>query len=468
MAGATIEADVLVFGAGPGGYSAAFHAADLGLKTVLVDKRANPGGVCLHVGCIPSKALLHAAQVLTEAREAEEFGLTFGKPKIDLDRLREWKNKIVSQLTGGLGQLAKARNVTYLQGTGRFVDAHQLQVEHPEVSEVRFQNAIIATGSRPAMIPGIEVDDDRVLDSSTALDLPEIPKRLLVIGGGYIGLELGTVYAALGSEVTVVEMLDGLLPGADRDLVRPLAKRAGKTFAGIHLKTRVEKVQAKGKHLEVTFSGEFSGTEVYDRVLVAVGRKPNTGDIGLDRTGVAVGEDGFIQVDQQCRTSVPHLFAIGDVAGQPMLAHKAMREGKVAAEVIAGKKSVFDNRAIPAVVFTNPEVAWTGLTETEAKERGIPVKVLRFPWAASGRALTLGRTDGLTKMLCDPESGRILGVGIVGVNAGELIAEATLAIEMAAVAEDVAWTIHTHPTLSETVGEVAEMFSGHATHIFRK
>jgi len=463
-----IKADVLVLGGGPGGYSAAFHAADLGLKTVLVDERENPGGVCLHEGCIPSKALLHAARVITEVSEANEFGLEFEEPNLDLERLRSWKNKVVLQLTGGLGKLAKARQVRYIQARARFRDARHVIIEDSERTEVEFEHAIVATGSKPALIPGVELEDDRVVDSSGALRLPDVPGRLLVIGGGYIGLELGTVYSALGSRVTVVEMLDGLLPGADRDLVRPLAKRLEQVFEGIHLKTQVERIRTRDKGVEVTFAGSHTGTETFDRVLVSVGRKPNSGNLGLEELGIELTSGGFIKIDEQCRTSVANLFAVGDVAGQPMLAHKAMREGKVAAEVIAGKKTAFDNRAIPAVVFTDPEVAWTGLTETEAKAKGIEVKVLRFPWAASGRALTLGRTEGLTKLICEPESGRILGAGVVGVNAGELIAEPTLAVEMAAVADDVALTIHTHPTLSETMGEVAEMFLGNATHVFRK
>jgi len=468
MAGSRHETDVVVIGGGPGGYAAAFHAADLGLEVTMIDLRDKPGGVCLNIGCIPSKALLHVAQVIDEAQEVGEFGISFGKPKIDLDKLRGWKDKVVGQLTGGLAQLAKARGVTFIQGRASFTDSHNLKIEGGSVESVGFKRAIIATGSRPSGVPGIDLESERLMDSTGALALEEVPKSMLVVGGGYIGLELGTVYATLGSKVTVVELLDGLLPGADRDLVRPLAKRVEGLFEAIHLKTRVTGITESKKGLSVEFAGAYEGTEVFDRVLVSVGRKPNSENIGLENTGVQVGKGGFIEIDRQCRTAEDHIFAIGDVAGQPMLAHKGMREGKVAAEVLAGQKSIFDNRAIPAVVFTNPEVAWAGLTETEAKERELDVKVVRFPWAASGRALTLGRSEGLTKMILDPKSGRILGVGIVGPNAGELIAEGTLAIEMAAVAEDLALTIHTHPTLSETVGEVAEVFLGHATHIFRK
>jgi dihydrolipoamide dehydrogenase len=462
------ETDLVVIGGGPGGYAAAFHAADLGLKVAMVDTRERPGGVCLNVGCIPSKALLHAAQVIEEAAHAEEFGLQFAKPKIDLDALRGWKEKVVNKLTGGLGQLAKARKIEFIQGTARFADEHTLELEGADYAQVGFKQAIIATGSRPSGIPGIEFESERLLDSTSALDLQDVPGKLLVVGGGYIGLELGTVYAALGSRVTVVELLDGLLPGADRDLVRPLARKAASQFEEIHLKTKVVGLSETKKGISVEFDGEFTGKKVFDRVLVSVGRRPNSENLGLDEVGIEPDKGGFIPVDRQCRTSVEHIFAIGDVAGQPMLAHKAMREGKVAAEVAAGQKTVFDNRAIPAVVFTHPEVAWVGLTEEEAKKEGIEVKVTRFPWAALGRALTLGQSDGLTKMIFEPESGRVLGAGMVGPNAGELIAEAALAIEMAAVAEDVALTIHTHPTLSESVGEVAEMFLGHSTHIYKK
>ena len=468
MAVSQIETDVVVIGAGPGGYAAAFHAADLGLQVTMVDTRERPGGVCLNVGCIPSKALLHAAEVIDEARHSKGFGISFAEPAIDLERLRSWKEKIVSQLTGGLGQLGKKRGVEYVQAKVRFEDTGTLALEDGEPGILKFQRAIIATGSRPTVIPGLDLESDRIMDSTDALELPDVPKRLLVVGGGYIGLELGTVYAALGSKVTVVEMLAGLLPGADKDLVRPLERRIRKSFEAVYTETKVVSVTETKKGLTVRFEGKTDEKQTFDRVLVAVGRRPNSDDLGLEKIGIEPDDAGFITVDEQCRTSLENIFAIGDVAGQPMLAHKAMREGKVAAEVLAGKRSTFDNQAIPAVVFTNPEVAWTGLTETEAKNKGIDFKVARFPWAASGRALTLGRGEGLTKMLFEPESGRILGVGIVGSNAGELIAEGNLAIEMAAVAEDLALTIHTHPTLSETVGEVADVFLGHATHLFRK
>lgn len=468
MSELTMETDVVIIGAGPGGYAAAFHAADLGLKTTLIDEREKPGGVCLNIGCIPSKALLHAAQIIEEAKHSRNFGLHFENPKIELDELRNWKSKIVNQLTSGLGQLASSRGVEYIQGRAELAGPNELTIHGLESASLKFKFAVIATGSSPTEIPGIEIDSKRIIDSTGALELEDIPGSLLVIGGGYIGLELGTVYAALGSRVTVVEMLDGLLPGADRDLVRPLARKIQSEFDSVILKTRVSSVKVKDSGVEVVFQGESKETREFDKVLVSVGRRPNSKGIGLENVGVKIDRQGFIEIDRQCRTSIPNIFAIGDVAGQPMLAHKAMREGKVAVEVIAGKKSEFDNLAIPAVVFTHPEVAWTGLTETEAKQNGIDVKISRFPWAASGRALTLNQKDGLTKMLLEPETGRILGVGIVGPNAGELIAEATLAIEMAAVAEDLALTIHTHPTLSETVGEVAEVFLGHATHIYRK
>jgi dihydrolipoamide dehydrogenase len=462
------DIDLLVLGAGPGGYAAAFHAADLGLKVALVDSRERPGGVCLNVGCIPSKALLHAAEVMEEAKNANEYGVQFTKPKVDLERLREWKEGVVRQLTSGLAQLADRRGVQYYQGVGQFEGPHILRLSEGTTDRLKFKHAIIATGSRPSTIPGIDLGSKRVLDSTDALRIEEIPGKLLVIGGGYIGLELGTVYAALGSEVTTVEMLDGLLPGVDRDLVRPLAKKISGQMKEIHLQTKVAAVKETAKGLDVEFEGKFEGKATFDMILIAVGRVPNSNDLGLETTAVELDEQGFVLVDQQRRTNEANLFAIGDVAGQPMLAHKAMSEGKVAAEVVAGQSSVYDKLAIPAVVFTNPEVAWSGLTETEAKKKGIEVKISKFPWAASGRSLTLGRTDGLTKLLFEPDSARIVGVGIVGPNAGELIAEGTLAIEMGAVAEDLALTVHAHPTLSETIGEAAEVFLGQATHILRK
>lgn len=462
------ETDLVVVGGGPGGYAAAFHAADLGIRTILVDVREKPGGECLFVGCIPSKALLHAAEVLESARHASDFGIHFSKPRLELEALREWKNWVVEKLAGGLPQLAARRGVDFIRGRARFRDGNTLELEDSETGRIRFKQAILATGSRPARLPGLDEAGDLVLDSAAALDLAEIPKTLLVVGGGYIGLELGTVYAALGSRVTIVEMLDGLLPGVDRDLVKPLDQRIRAAVDQVHLKTKVSQVKKSKKGLDVSFEGEFQGQQTFHRVLVAVGRRPNSHDLGLENTDVQVDEKGFVQVDEQRRTTQENILAIGDVAGEPQLAHKASREGKVAAEVVAGKKSAYDPQAVPAVVFTNPEIAWTGLTETEAQRQGIRVEVARFPWAASGRALTLGRTEGLTKILFEPDSGRVLGVGIVGPQAGELIAEGTLAVEMAAVAEDLALTIHAHPTLSETLMEAAEVFLGEAIHIYKK
>jgi len=463
------ETQVVVIGGGPGGYAAAFHSADLGMETTLVDVRERPGGVCLFVGCIPSKTLLYAADLIQDAREAEQLGLTFAAPKINLDKLRAFKDQVIFKLTSGLSDIAKLRKVRYIRAKATFEDSNTLRLEGDGGSRLRFKHAIVATGSVPTPLSGISLQSPRLLDSTGALALEDIPSKLLVIGGGYIGLELGSVYATLGTQVTVVELLDGLLPGVDRDLVRPLDKRIRELFSGVHLKAKVVGIREADKGLEVDFEGEIEPKkQVFDRVLVSVGRKPNAQGVGLDKTRAEIDPKGFVRIDRQCRTADPAIFAIGDVAGQPMLAHKAMREGKVAAEVIAGKKTIFDNRAIPAVVFTNPEIAWAGLTESEARSEGRKVKVVRFPWAASGRAVTLGRTEGMTKMLFDEPSGQILGVGIVGPRAGELIAEGTLAIEMGAVAEDVALTIHTHPTLSETMGEVAEAFMGHATHIFRK
>ena len=467
--GKTNETDVVVIGAGPGGYAAAFHAADAGLKTTLVDRRERPGGVCLYVGCIPSKALLHVAKLLGDVKDARQFGIRFGDPEIDVDLLRGWKEKVVDKFTGGLSQLADLRGVEFVQGSATFEDSTTLGLEDSEVSRIKFKHAIVATGSRPLGVPGIEIESDRVVDSTGALELEEVPGNLLVVGGGYIGLELGTVYASLGSKVTVVEMTEGLLPGVDRDLVRPLARRVDELFESIHLKTRVVALKEAKKGIDVTL--EINNDKLllnFDKVLISIGRTPNSEGLGLENLNVVIDERGFVQVDDQRRTSIDNIFAIGDVAGQPMLAHKATREGKVVAEVIAGQKTVFDNVAIPSVVFTDPEVAWCGLTESEARSQGREIKVSRFPWAASGRALTLGRGEGLTKAIFDPESTRLLGVGIVGCHAGELIAEGVLAIEMAAVAEDLASTIHAHPTLSETLGEAAEAFLGQATHIYRK
>jgi dihydrolipoamide dehydrogenase len=460
---------VAVIGAGPGGYAAAFLAADLGMSVTLIDEEKNPGGVCLHRGCIPSKALLHVARLLDETRDAAAWGIEFGTPRVDLERLRAFKTGIVEKLTGGLGQLARQRKVDYVRGRAEILDPHTLSVATAEgTRRVSFDHAILATGSTPARIPNLP-DDPRVIDSTGALDLADAPPRLLVVGGGYIGLELGTVYAALGSRVTVVEMTDGLLPGADRDLVNVLARRIGTRFEEILLSTKVTGVRAQSDGLVVSLAGpQGSPAErAFDKVLVAVGRKPNARIPGLERTKVTLTPRGFIEVDGQRRTAEPSLFAIGDVAGEPMLAHKASHEGRVAVEAIAGHKVAFEPAAIPAVVFTDPEIAWCGLTETRATEQGTAVEVARFPWGASGRALTLDRADGLTKLIIEPGTGRVLGMAVVGVGAGELIAEGVLAVEMAALASDVALSIHPHPTLSETVMESADAFLGTATHIYR-
>jgi dihydrolipoamide dehydrogenase len=459
-----------VIGAGPGGYAAAFHAADLGMQVTLIDADPNPGGVCTFRGCIPSKALLHAAKVLEEARHADVFGVSFGKPSIDVAKLRRWKDAVVKKQTGGLGLLAKARKVDFVQGNAAIVDGKTVSVETSTGERrVEAEYIIIATGSRPSTVPGVSIDSPKILDSTSALDLPDVPNRLLVVGGGYIGLELGTVYAALGSKVTVVEMTDGLLPGADRDLAAVVAKRMETTCEAILLETKVTAVKDDKKGLSVTFEGKNApgGAQIFDRVLVAVGRRPNSGIAGLDKTHVRVNERGFIEVDGQRRTAESSIFAIGDVVGEPMLAHKASHEARVAVEVIHGHPSVFDPRAIPAVVFTDPEVAWAGLTETDAKKQNRTVAIAKFPWAASGRATTLDRPDGLTKIIVDPETERVLGVGIVGSGAGELIAEGTLAIEMGALAADLKLTIHPHPTLSETVMEAADVFFGESAHVYK-
>lgn len=455
-----------VIGAGPGGYAAAFLAADLGLDVALIDPAPNPGGVCLYRGCIPSKALLHVAKLIDEAAHAESWGVRFGKPEIDLERLRRHKEAVVERLTGGLGQLGSRREVRHIRAAARFEDAHTLTLEGGDVDRIEFEHAILATGSSPVRLRGFP-DDERVWDSTSALELREIPPRLLVVGGGYIGLELGSVYAALGSEVTVVEMQAALLPGADPDLVRPLARRLEKKLHAIRLETRVSAVEPHEDGLRVSFEGAVDAREDFDAVLVAVGRRPGSEGLGLENTAVVVGDGGFVRVDRRLRTDEPSIFAIGDLVGQPMLAHKASHEGRVAVEAIAGHKVEFDPRAIPAVVFTDPEIAWCGLTETEARAEKRPVEIARFPWAASGRALTLDRDEGLTKLVIDPETERILGVGIVGPGAGELIAEGTLAIEMAALASDLKLTIHPHPTLSETVMEAAEVHFGQATHVHR-
>ncbi len=466
-----ISVQAVVIGAGPGGYAAAFYAADLGMSVALVDPDTNPGGVCLYRGCIPSKALLHAAKVIGESHDAGAFGVTFPAPKIDLDKLRSWKDAVVGKLTGGLGQMTKMRKITYVRGWAAFADARSLDVKLAAggAQKLVFEHAIIATGSLPSKIPGLSTDSPRVMDSTTALELADVPGKLLVIGGGYIGLELGTVYAALGSDVSVVEMTDGLLPGADRDLVGVLARRAEKTFKAVMLNTKVTSLTDDKKGIRVTLEGEgVTGTpQVFDKVLISVGRRPNAKIEGLDRTRVKVTDRGFIETDGARRTAEPSIFAIGDVAGEPMLAHKASHEARTAVDAIAGKNAAFEPNAIPAVVFTDPEIAWCGLTETEAQKRGIKVDVARFPWAAIGRAITLDRPDGSTKLVVDPDTRRVLGVGIVGAGAGELISEGVLAIEMGALVDDVAMTIHPHPTLSETVMEAAEVFFGHSTHVYR-
>jgi dihydrolipoamide dehydrogenase len=454
---------VLVIGSGPGGYTAAFRAADLGLEVTLVERYPVLGGVCLNVGCIPSKALLHAARVMAEAEEAADFGIRFEKPEVDVSRLGEWKDEVVAKLTGGLGALAKQRKVSRVTGTARFTSDRTVDVDGTSIA---FESCILAAGSRSATLPGLP-EDERIVDSTGALELREVPERLLVIGGGIIGLEMATVYDALGSAITVVELTDQLIPGCDRDLVKPLQGMIGKRYESILLSTRVGAVEAKRKGLEVTFEGDGApGPLSFDAILVAVGRRANGDRLGLDAAGVQVDERGEIPADPQRRTNVEHIYAIGDLTGAPMLAHKATHEGKVAAEAIAGENAAFDPRAIPSVAYTDPEVAWTGLTETDAVSSGVDYEKAVFPWQASGRALSLGRSEGLTKLLVDPRSRRVLGAGIVGPNAGDLIAEATHAIEMGADAEDIGLTIHPHPTLSETVAFAAEMAEGTVTDLY--
>jgi dihydrolipoamide dehydrogenase len=458
---ADVNVQVAVLGGGPGGYTAAFRAADLGLSVALIDRGEQLGGVCLNVGCIPSKALLHIAKVLTEATELDEAGITFEKPSVDIDKVREWKNSVVGRLTGGLESLAKQRKVQVVRGTGTFTGPNTIQVGDTVVG---FENCIIAAGSEAASLPFLP-DDPRIVDSTGALEVEGIPERLLVIGGGIIGLEMATVYDALGSKVTVVELLDQLIPGVDKDLIRVLEKRVKGRYEAIHLKTGVESVEASPEGLTVKFGDH---TEVFDRILVAVGRKPNGKVIGAEAAGVAVSERGYVESDLQMKTNVGHIYSIGDVRGEPMLAHKATHEGALAAEVIAGEDVTWDVRSIPSVAFTDPEVAWTGLTETQAMAEGKTVETAAFPWAASGRSLSMGRSDGLTKLVLEPETNRVLGAGIVGVNAGELLAEAVLAIEAGLDAEDIALTIHQHPTLSETVGFSAEQAEGTITDIMPK
>ena len=465
---ADLHAEVVVLGAGPGGYTAAFRAADLGKKVVLIERHATLGGVCLNVGCIPSKALMHAAKVVTEAEEMSHSGIVFGKPKIDIDKLRGWKDAVVGRLTKGLVGLAKQRKVTTLQGVGKFESPNLIAVKTAEgIKRVSFDACIIAAGSRVARIPGFPYDDARLMDSTGALQLADIPRRLLVIGGGIIGLEMACVYDALGAKVTVVEMADGLIPGADRDLIRPLAKRIEKRYEAIYLNSKVAKLEPKTEGLLASFEGEVKPQQqMFNRVLMAVGRRPNGGDIGAEHAGVSVDERGYIPVDKQQRSNVPHIFAIGDVCGEPMLAHKATHEAKVAAETIAGHRVAFDAMTIPSVAYTDPEVAWMGLTETEAKKQGIAYDKASFPWAASGRALSIGREEGVTKLLYDKVTKRILGAGIVGVNAGELIAELVLALEMGADMEDIGLSIHPHPTLSETPFFAAEIALGSITDLY--
>jgi len=467
----TLSQNIAVVGGGPGGYAAAFLAADLGMTVTLIDPEVNPGGVCLYRGCIPSKALLHVAKLIEESHQAKNWGVEFASPSIDLARLRSWKESVVKKLTGGLGVLSKQRKVHYVQGRAAFENSTTLRVTKSDGTQEShtFDRIVLATGSRPAVVPTLKLDSPRMMDSTGALNLEDIPGTLLVVGGGYIGLELGSVYAALGTRVTVVEMLPGLLPGADRDLVLPLHKRLEKMFAGIQLNTTVAAVKDEGSGIRVTFEGSDvkERERVFDRVLVSVGRKPNSEIAGLEKTRVQVGPRGFIQVNKQLLTDDPDIYAIGDVVGEPMLAHKAMHEGRVAVEAIAGHKVAFEPNAIPAVVFTDPEVAWCGLTETQAQQENREIKVAKFPWAASGRAVTLDRPEGMTKLIIDPQNERVLGVGIVGVSAGDMISEGVLAIEMAALAKDVAMTIHPHPTLSETIMESAEVFFGTSTDIYR-
>jgi len=465
------KTQLAVIGGGPGGYAAAFLASDLGMEVTLIDIKKNPGGVCTWEGCIPSKALLHISKLIKEAEESKKWGVEFGEPKIDLNKLRDFKNGVVNKLTGGLGQVAKLRKVNFIQGKASFVSSTSLTVTKSDssVEELVFEKAIIATGSTPAKVPGLSIDSPRVMDSTSALELNDIPNRLLVIGGGYIGLELSTVYAALGSKVTVVEMLPGILPGADRDLVAVLEKRVKAKMQNVFVATKVVELKETKEGVQVKLEGEnvTEPIQIFDKVLISVGRKPITDGLALEKTKVKVNERGFISVDKTLKTDDQNIYAIGDVVGNPMLAHKASAEGKIAVEAILGHKVAFEPNAIPAVVFTDPELAWTGLSETEAREKGIKVETAKFPWGASGRATTLDRNDGMTKLVIEPETERILGVGIVGVGAGDMIAEGTLAIEMGAVVKDLELTIHPHPTLSETMMAAAEVFYGRATDMYR-
>ncbi|MFP4637272.1 MAG: dihydrolipoyl dehydrogenase [Spirochaetaceae bacterium] len=467
------DTQTLVIGAGPGGYSAAFLAADLGQSVIMVDPLDNPGGVCLHWGCIPTKALLHVVKVMSEAEEAKNWGVTFGKPKIDIDGVRAFKDNVVKQLVGGTSQLAKQRKVRHLKGTARFTEANTAEVTLAEGGSetIRFDNVVIATGASPARLPGIDLESDRLLYARSALELENIPESLLVVGGGYIGVELGSVFAKLGSAVSIVEMMPGIMPGADRDLVKVFEKANKKTFKEIMTNTKVSAMKETDAGLEVTFEAAnekgSAKTTTYEKVLVSVGNTPNSKDIGLEAAGIKTDEKGFIPVDEQRRTNVAHIYAIGDVAGPPLLAHKANLEGRVAAESIAGEKTAYEPATIPAVEYTDPEIAWCGLTENQAKEQGIDYEVASFPWAASGRAVAMGSPNGLTKLVVDPKTERILGVGIAGREAGDLISEGVLAVEMAAQVKDLSLSVHPHPTLSETIMEAAEAFYGHSTHIYR-
>lgn len=463
--------NIVVIGGGPGGYAAAFYAADLGMKVTLVDLEKNPGGVCLYKGCIPSKALLHVAKLLNEAKEAKEWGIDFGEPKIDIDQLRGFKNKVVTKLTGGLGVLSKQRKINLVQGRAKFISSSAIEVSKQDGSteKIEFDKAIVAIGSIIATVPSLQIDSPRLLNSTTALDLPTIPKTLLVVGGGYIGLELGSVYSALGTQVSVVEFMDRLLPGADQDMVAHLKKRLDKSFDKIMLQSKVVEIKEVGDGLTVKIENKEGKVEEqqYDYVLMSIGRKPSTAGLGLENTKVQVNERGWIVADNTLKTNDDNIYAIGDIVGEPMLAHKASHEGRVAVDAISGKKVAFEPLAIPAVVFTDPEIAWAGITENQALAKGIKFELAKFPWAASGRATTLDRNDGLTKLIIDPETERILGIGICGPGAGEMIAEGVLAIEMGATVKDLALTIHPHPTLSETVMEAAELFYGHSSHIFK-
>jgi dihydrolipoamide dehydrogenase len=465
-----LKAEIVVLGGGPGGYTAAFRAADLGKQVVLIERYPVLGGVCLNVGCIPSKALLHMAQVIHEAEEFGENGISFGKPKIDLDKVRAWKASVSKTLNDGLAGLVKQRKITLVNGVGMFTSANSISVESEQgTTRIQFDQAIIAAGSHPTKIPSFPYDDPRLMDSTDALELKQIPKKLLVVGGGIIGLEMATVYHALGSEISVVELMDQIIPGCDKDLVTPLSRRIKKQYKNIWLETKVTSIKPESKGLKVSFVGkDVPESELFDGVLVAVGRQPNGKSINAEQAGINVDERGFIAVDKQQRTNVSHIFAIGDIVGNPMLAHKASHEGKVAAEVAAGHKAGFDALTIPNVAYTDPEIAWMGLTENQAKQQGIEYDKAAFPWAASGRSLSIGRKEGITKLICEKGSGRILGAGMVGTNAGELIAEAVLALEMGADAEDVGLTIHPHPTLSETLGFAAEMITGTITDIYVK